>query len=100
MVTAIYMYKLNPGISIEEYKKWSLEKDQKIVNGFEDVKSFKVFLIESEDTEWDVFEIIEVTSWKRYRELNDTPQMKSLKPRFKQLVNKQSVMKLYGEEIN
>ena len=99
MITAIYMYKLNPGVSTEEFEKWSTEEDQKIVNGFEEVGSFEVFFIKSQNSEWDVFEIIKVSSWEKYRGLNETPQMKSLKPRFKELVDKQSVVKFYGEKV-
>ena len=99
MITAIYMYKLNPGVSAQVFKKWSIEEDQKIVNSFDDVKSFEVFFIKSQDSNWDVFEIIKVSSWEKYRELNETPQMKRLKPGFKELVNKQSVVKFYGERI-
>ncbi len=38
MITAIYMYKLNPGVSVEEFKKWSIEEDQKTVNDFDEVE--------------------------------------------------------------
>jgi hypothetical protein len=93
MITAIYMYKLNSGVNVEEFKKWSIEEDQKIVNNFEEVGSFEVFFIKSQDSDWDVFEIIKVSSWEKYRALNESPQMKSLKPRFKELVNKRSVVK-------
>ena len=83
MITAIYMYKLNPGVSAQVFKKWSIEEDQKIVNSFDEVKSFEVFFIKSQDSDWDVFEVIKVNRWEKYRELNETPQMKGLKPRFK-----------------
>lgn len=99
MITAIYMYKLNPGVSIEEFKDWSVNEDQSTVNSFDEVESFEVFLIKSQDRDWDVFEIIHVESWETYRKLNDSTQMKRLKPRFRELVDKESVVKLYGEKI-
>ncbi|MCL5772740.1 MAG: hypothetical protein M1479_10815 [Actinobacteria bacterium] len=99
MITAIYLYNLKKGISINEYKKWSIERDQKIVNSFEGIKSFEVYINKGPDKRWDVFEILQAESWERWVEIGKSPEMNELKEEHKELVDRDSIIKFYGEKI-
>ena len=97
--SGIYIYRLNKGISIDEYKKWSVEEDQKTINSFEGIESFEVFAIKDPEKEWDIFEVIRVESWKRWREIAEEPKMKMLHAKFEKLVDQDSKTRFYGEQI-
>ena len=99
MITAIYMYRLKKGKSIDKYIKWSIEQDQKIVNSLDGIKSFEVHLVEGPEKKWDVFEVVKVDSWERWREINNSSVMEKLKSQFKHLVDTHSVVRFYGEKI-
>ncbi|MBC8390917.1 MAG: hypothetical protein ISS14_03235 [Actinobacteria bacterium] len=99
MITIIYAYSLKKDTDVEEFKKWSVEEDQKTVRSFKSVESFEVNLIKGLEQNFNVFEVIKVDSWERWREINNLPEMKKLKPKFKEFVDKSSVVKFYGEKI-
>ena len=99
MITAIYLYNLRDNVDIEDYKKWSVECDQKTVNSFGGIKSFKVFINQDPGKKYDIFEVIRVESWERWVEIGRSPEMEKLKKQHKELVDRQSMIKLYGEEI-
>ena len=99
MITAIYLYNLRDNVDIEDYKKWSVQYDQKTVNSFGGIKSFKVFINQAPGKKYDIFEVIRVESWERWVEIGRSPEMEKLKKQHKELVDRQSMIKLYGEEI-
>ena len=99
MITAIYLYNLKDNVDIEDYKKWSVECDQKTVNSFDGIESFKVYINQNPEKTYDIFEVIEVESWERWTEIGRSPEMDKLKEQHKELVDRKSMIKLYGEEI-
>ena len=99
MITAIYLYNLKENVDIEDYKRWSVEYDQKTVNSFEGIISFKVYINQNPEKAYDVFEVIEVESWKRWLEIGRSTEMENLKEQHKELVDRKSMIKLYGEEV-
>ena len=99
MITALYLYNLKENVNIEDYKKWSIEYDQKTVNSFSGIKSFEVYINQNPEKKYDIFEVIRVESWKRWTEIGKSPEMDKLKEEHKKLVDRTSMVKLYGEEI-
>ena len=99
MVTAIYMYRLKDDVGIDRYKKWSIGRDQKIVNNFEGINSFEVYDIKGPVKKWDVFEILKAKSWERWVEIGKSSEMIELKEEHKELVDRDSIIKFYGEKI-
>ncbi|MEI7615221.1 MAG: hypothetical protein WCJ54_00800 [Actinomycetota bacterium] len=99
MITAIYIYCLKKGVSMEEYRKWSIERDQKTVKSFKGVEKFDVHIIEGPDKRCDIFEVINVESWDRWKEITSSPEMEDIKFEHKQLVDRDSMTCFYGKII-
>lgn len=99
MITAIYIYCLKVGVSIEKYKKWSVEVDQKTVKSFKDIESFDVHFIQGPEQKWDIFEVVRVKSWDRWKEITSSPEMEKIKIEHKKLVERDSMISFYGKKF-
>jgi len=68
------LFKLREGVSMEDYRKWSKEVDQKLVHVHPAYKSFEVYEVEGSDvgedneTPFDVVESIVVKSRKDWED--------------------------------
>jgi hypothetical protein len=95
------IYKLRQGITKEEYRKWSLERDQPTLTGREGINEYRVFDVEGVDGP-DSFEIIEyvnVENWDVWKKVTTTGPMVPIGDDFARLVDVDSVVALRGEEI-
>ncbi|CAA0117619.1 Uncharacterised protein [Mycolicibacterium vanbaalenii] len=99
-VSAINMFRLRPGVSSEEFEKFSVELDRPTCLGFDVVVGFEVFLTEStESSGVDVIEVMTVTSWPEWEKVRDeAPELEAVVRRFDQLVEPGSVSTLFARK--
>ena len=99
MQTMIMVYKLKKGITLEEYKKFSHEVDQPLVNSLDVVKEFNVYFVLGPDKIWDIFEVIKLNSYKVWEEATQTGKMKKHDIEWKKYVDTDSIKFVFGEKI-
>ena len=99
MQTIIMIYRLNKGVSIEEYKRFSLEIDQPFVKSFDSIIDFSVNIIEGPQKEWDVFEVMKINSYKDWEKISETEEMKKHVIEWVKYANEGSVKLFYGNKI-
>jgi hypothetical protein len=81
MQRVFVMYNLKKGVSMDEYKKWSREVDQKVTPKQPGVKSFKVFEIKGAEkgaSPYQIVEDIEVDSWDAWQKVVKNDAMKNV----------------------
>ncbi|WP_422746279.1 hypothetical protein ACN27E_01550 [Mycobacterium sp. WMMD1722] len=87
-VSAINTFRLRPGVTAEDFERFSAELDRPVCLRFDVVRGFDVYL--SEDGA--VVEIMTVTSWPEWEKVRDgAPELKPVVQRFDQLVEPGSV---------
>ncbi len=99
MITVLMTYKLKKGVTLEEFKEYSLSKDQPMLNSFEAVKDFSVYIVEGENNEIDVFEIIKVESKEEFDKLSKSQKVKENGKIWATYCNKESGKKFIGEKL-
>ena len=99
MQIMIMVYKLKKGISLEEYKKFSLEVDQPLVSSFEAVKEFNIHFVIGPEKIWDIFEVIKLDSYKAWEEVTQTDEMKEHDKEWRKYVDEDSIKLVFGEKI-
>lgn len=98
------MHKLKKGVTMEDYKKWSREIDQKITLALAGVRKIEVYEILSlgnETPPFDIVEVIEVESWEASKKIENSEKLKSLiKEWMEKWVDKDSLVHdIYGRKI-
>jgi len=58
-----------------------------------------VHLVECPEKKWDIFKVIKVDSWERWREIAKDPKMDKLHAEHKELADRDSIVRFYGEKI-
>ena len=99
MQIMIMVYNLKDGVSLEDYKKFSLEVDQPLVNSFDAVKEFNVHFVLGPEKIWDLFEVIKVDSYSAWDEISKGEIMKKHEKEWLKYVDENSVKLVYGEKI-
>ncbi len=94
-------YSLREGVTVEEYREWSLTRDQPTLKGCKGISEYRVFAVEDPDgkTAYAVMEHVDVTDWDTWKYVTGTGPMVSVGDDFKRLVDIDSVVTLRGEEI-
>lgn len=96
------MYKLKRGVTMEQYKAWSKEIDQRITPGQPGMIRFEVYAIEGAESGEpfvQVVEDIEVTDFRAWMETCKKPGMAYVQETFSKLVDEQTVRIIYGTRI-
>lgn len=102
MVQVFIRYKLQPGVSREEFNKWSREVDQVIAARQPGVRSYKIYEIEGAGTgepDCDYVEDIEADSREAWEQVNGYPEMKEVVEGWLKLCDPDSVRVVYGKEV-
>lgn len=101
MQRVIILYNLKPSASIDEFKKWSREVDQKTVPRQKGVRSFEVITIKSEkkNFSYQIAEIIEVDTYEMWQKALQTEEMKKVVQQWSKWGDESSVITLYGDPI-
>lgn len=102
MQRVFVMYKLKPGVSMDDYKKWSKEVDQKITPYQPGVKSFKVFEIKGAEkgtSPYRIVEDIEVESWEAWQKVVSGEGMKKVVTEWNNYGDADTLITVYGNQI-
>jgi len=96
------MYRLKPGVSIEEYKKWSVEVDQKITPFQPGVHRFEAYEIqgaEKGESPYMIVEDIDVDSWEDWQKVIKSDEMKEVMQAWPEYGDESTAVVIYGEKI-
>lgn len=95
------IYRLNEGISIEEYREWSVGRDQPTLTAREGIIGYRVFEVEDPEgaETYEIVECVEVTDWATWKEVTSTGSMVPIGEDFARLVDVSSVVALRGSQI-
>jgi hypothetical protein len=102
MQKVFVMYKLKPGVSMEEYKAWSRRVDQVITPHQPGAKQFQVFEIKGADkgtSPYQVVESIDVAGWDAWQTCLIGPGMKDVVKEWDNYGDSSTLVTLYGDEI-
>lgn len=94
-------YNLRDGVTPEEYREWSLNRDQPTLKGCEGISEYRVFQVEDPDgkTGYGVMEYVNVADWDTWKKVTTTGPMVPIGEDFQRLVDTDTVVTLRGEEI-
>jgi hypothetical protein len=95
-------YRLRPSVSVEQYKTWSREIDQRITPGQKGIIRFEVYCIEGADKGepfCQIVEDIEVESFQAFTETVKGSGMAYVMETFGKLVDESTVQTVYGSKI-
>jgi hypothetical protein len=95
-------YRLRAGVSIEQYKAWSREIDQRITPGQKGIIRFEVYAIEGADKGepfCQILEDIEVESFEAFTETVRGSGMAYVMETFGKLVDESTVQTVHGSKI-
>ncbi|MEN4472767.1 hypothetical protein [Mycolicibacterium cosmeticum] len=95
-ISAVNTFRLRPGVSIEDFERFSAELDRPTCLALEVVLGFDVFFVEpAGPADPHVLEIMTVASWPEWERIRDTaPELKPVVERFHELVEPGSVVTL------
>lgn len=98
------MHKLKKGVTMEDYKKWSREVDQKITLAQPGIRKFEVYEISGSEEgtpPFDIVEVIEAESWEALKKIENSEKMKKFLEEewMKKWVDKDSLVNIYGRKI-
>ena len=97
----LLLYKLREGVTRDEYRKWSLERDQPTLTACEGISRYTVFDVGADDGEpaYDIVEYVEVADWATWRKVTTTGPMVPIGEDFQRLVETTTVITLPVAEI-
>jgi hypothetical protein len=101
-VTVWITYDIKEGVSPDEYRKWSRERDQPMASKQPGILSYEIFEVAgAEDREpWaDVMEVITAEDWDAWLAVDQAPEMKEVVQEFWDICDPDSVRVLYGHKI-
>ena len=95
------IYKLREGITKEEYRSWSRERDQPTLKGCKGINEYRVFDVEGVDGpgSFQIVEYVNVENWDIWKQVTTTGPMVPIGEDFARLVDVDSVVAIRGEEI-
>jgi hypothetical protein len=96
------MYKLKPGVTMEQYKQWSKEVDQRITPGQPGMIRFEVYEIkgaEKGEPSFQVVEDAEVEDFDAWLETCRKPGMAYVQETVAKLIDESTLQVIYGERI-
>ena len=102
MKKVFVMYRLKPGVSVEEYRKWSISLDQKVTPFQHGVYRFEVYEIkgaEKGESPYMVVEDIDVDSWEAWQKVVESDEMKEVVKTWSDYGDESTLVTIYGEKI-
>lgn len=101
-VKVFISYDLAPGVTREQYWKWSRETDQPLASRQPGVLAYEIFWIEgvaTGDSPGQVIEVIEAESWEAWQKVNEYPEMKEAVASFFEIAQKGTIRVSHGTKI-
>ena len=102
MQKVFVMYKLKPGVSIEEYRKWSISLDQKVTPFMPGVHRFEVYEIEGAEKgepQYQIVEDVDVDSWEAWQKVVASEAMKEVVETWGNYGDESTLRMIYGKKI-
>jgi len=102
MQRVFVMYKLKDGVSVESYKKWSREVDQKITPKQPGIHRFDVYEIkggQNGEAPYHIVEVIDVENWEVWQKVLKSEAMNRVTNEWGNYGDESSVVMIYGEKI-
>jgi len=102
MQKVFVMYKLKKGVSIEEYKKWSISLDQKVTPFQPGVYRFEVYEIqgaEKGESPYQIIEDIDVDSWEEWQKVVSSNEMKEVVQTWGKYGDETTLKVIFGRKI-
>jgi len=96
------MYKLKPGVSLEDYMKWSVTLDQLITPFQPGVIRFEVYAIKGAlegDAPYTIVEDVEVDSWETWVAVTQGEGMKQIADTWGDYGDASTLTMIYGDKI-
>ena len=103
MQKVFVMYKLNDGVTLEDYIVWSKEIDQRITPGQPGINRFEVYAIEGHDGDGEprvqIVEDIEVETWETFQQTVAGDGMAYIRETFPNYADESTLTTIYGSRI-
>jgi hypothetical protein len=102
MQKVFVMYNLKPGVSIEEYRKWSVSLDQKVTPFQPGCHRFEVYEIEGAEqgeSPYQIVEDIDVESWEAWQKVVAGAGMKEVIETWGNYGDESTLKIIYGRKI-
>ena len=102
MKKVFVMYRLKPGVSIEEYRKWSVSLDQKVTPFQPGVQRFEVYEIEGAEkgeSPYMIIEDVDVDSWEAWQKVVNSDEMKEIVKTWSNYGDESTLKTIYGKKI-
>jgi len=102
MKKVFVMYRLKPGVSIEDYKKWSVSLDQKVTPFQPGVHRFEVYEVqgaEKGESPYMIVEDVDVDSWEAWQKAVESDGMKEVVTTWANYGDESTLITIYGEKI-
>ncbi len=102
MQKVFVMYKLKPGVTIDEYRKWSISLDQKVTPFQAGVHRFEVYKIEGAEkgeSPYQIVEDIDVESWEAWQKTLQGKGMKEVIETWGNYGDESTLVMIYGGKI-
>lgn len=103
MSRVFVMYRLKEDVAVDDYVRWSLERDQPTTSGQEAVHRFTVYLIKGASNAgvpFTVIECIDVESWEAWQKTLDKPVMQHMAKEWDKYGDHSSLVMIHGERID
>ena len=102
MQKVFVMYKLKPGVSMEDYKKWSVSLDQKVTPFQPGCNRFEVYEIqgaEEGESPYQIVEDIDVDSWEAWQKVVNGEGMKEVVKTWGDYGDESTLKVIYGRKV-
>ena len=102
MQKVFVMYKLKPGVTMEEYRKWSISLDQKVTPFQPGCHRFEVYEIEGAEkgeSPYQIVEDIDVESWEAWQKVVAGEGMKEVIETWGKYGDESTLKVIYGKKI-
>ena len=102
MQKVFVMYKLKPGVSMEDYKKWSISLDQKVTPFQPGCYRFEVYEIqgaEEGESPYQIVEDIDVESWEAWQKVVNGEGMKEVVETWGDYGDESTLKIIYGNKV-
>ena len=102
MQKVFVLYRLKPGVKLEDYRKWSVNKDQKTTPFQPSVHRFEVYEIEGAEkgqSPYQIVEDIDVESWEAWQKVVKSEGMKQVVETWGKYGDESTLTVIYGKKI-
>lgn len=103
MQKVLVMYKLRPGVTLDQYTSWSKQIDQRITPGQDGIIRFEVYAVQRvngpEGAQYQVVEDIDVESWDAFERCVAGPGMAYVQETFPRYADESTLVTICGNRI-